>query len=170
LGQDERLTAWGVQGFQEVEEGHALVEAGQPARLGAFGGRLPVVRIGYTRPGRRRAEAVGHRTAGDRQQPTAGAGARGEARQGGQRTQERLLGEVVGAVHIAAEVGHETPYVPVGGQHEPLDRVRVAGSGGQRPEGHPFVVVCLEQGRSHRKWSFGEGNRGVRRAAYGTHA
>jgi hypothetical protein len=44
LGEDKSLAAVVRQRVQQLGEGDAVVEAGQLARLGAFGGRLPVLR------------------------------------------------------------------------------------------------------------------------------
>lgn len=85
LREHERLAAFGGQGGQQAEEGYPVLEAGQAARLGQFGGRLPVRRLGRTRPGRRVPVAVDHRAARDGQRPGTGRGAALEAAQAAER-------------------------------------------------------------------------------------
>lgn len=115
LGEDECLAAFGGQGGQQIGEGDAVFEARQTALLSAFGGILPVVDVGETRPGRRVAVVVDHRSAGDGQQPDPGGGAALETVQAAQGPQEGVLCEVVGGLRVGTEVRNEAPDVSVQG-------------------------------------------------------
>ena len=162
MGEDECFAAFAVEGVEQFVQGQSVVESGQAFRLPVFGDRLPVVDVGDARAGGGGSVAVDHHPAGDGQQPGAGAGAAGESRQAGEGTQERLLGQVVGAVRVAAQVGHESPDVSVGGADEAFDGVGIAASRGQRPASQLLIVQWGRlaaprpgEGRNHCDMSLG---------------
>src|SRR5690606_32394047 len=130
--EDERLTAFGGQRIQQFGESDAVVEAGQTALLGAFGGCLPVVGVGETRPGGRVPVTVDHRASGDGQQPDAGGGAALETVQAAQGPQEGVLSQVVGGLGVCAERPDGVPDGSLEGANELVegDRGTDAGSAG----------------------------------------
>lgn len=139
LGEDERLTALGGQRVQQVEQGHALVEAGQAARLGPLGPGRPVVDVGRPRPGGGVPQAVDERAACDGQQPGARRRAPLEPVQAAERPQERVLCEVVGQLAVGGEVRDVADDVGTQGTHEAVDGVGIAGAGGEGPGGGRVV-------------------------------
>ncbi|BDM69272.1 hypothetical protein HEK616_27590 [Streptomyces nigrescens] len=83
-------------------------------------------------------------------------------RQAGQGAQKGLLGQVIGTVRVAAQMGHESPDIAVGGAYEALDGDRVTVPRGQCEAGQlrvvrgsPLATGRANKGRNHRHMSFG---------------
>ncbi len=140
-GQDERLAPLGRQRGEQFGQRHPLLEAGQAARLGPLGRRLPVVGVQQPGPGGGEAEPVRDRPACYRQQPGTGRRAALEAGQAAQGAEVGVLGQVVGGLRVAAQMRHVPPDVVARRAHEGLHGGRVAVPCGERPCGDRRVVV-----------------------------
>ncbi len=171
LGEHEGLAARRVQVAQGVEDRDRLVESGEMARLGPLRRALPVGGVGGPGAYGGRAVAVDDDAPGDGEEPGAGAGASGEAGEAAHGPYVGLLGEVVGAGDVGAEVGDEPPDVLVGRPDEAVGGLPVAATGGQGPVGDLPVVLAGAvhpgPGRGGRRRRCGEARSGAARCGGG---